>query len=143
MFNKIKHRNTKQRKVILEELKKTTLHPTAEMLFKMVKKRSPKISFGTVYRNLNLLKEQGQILELTCGKDSCRYDGDITPHYHFFCLTCKKVFDLNISVLDKEEKLYKDIYKKTGLAIKYHRLDFYGYCKECEIKMKEIKKSDK
>lgn len=128
MKKETKRRLTKQRRIILEELKKTKSHPTADKIFLMVRKRIPKIGFGTVYRNLNLLREQGDILELFCGKYSCRYDGDTSPHYHFFCLKCQKVLDLDIPVLkDLEKKV-----GKKGLEVKYHRIDFYGYCQDCK-----------
>ncbi|MCM8757565.1 MAG: transcriptional repressor [Candidatus Omnitrophica bacterium] len=129
MKKQIKRRLTKQRKVILEELRKTHSHPTADKIFQMVKKRIPHIGFGTVYRNLNLLRDQGEILELVCGKYSCRYDGNIEPHYHFFCFKCKRIFDLDISVLDE---LDKRVSEKSGMQVKYHRIDFYGYCKDCK-----------
>lgn len=122
-------RKTKQRSTILEELRKTKTHPTADSLFKLVKRRIPSISFGTVYRNLNLLKNQGQILELTCGRYSCRYDGDTRNHYHFFCINCKNVFDLDSPLI---KDLDKKIGKNSGFMVKYYRLDFYGYCRNCK-----------
>lgn len=130
MKREILRRNTRQRRMILEELKKVRTHPTADSLFRMVRRRLPSVSFGTVYRNLNLLKAEGQILELTCGKYSCRYDGDTRNHYHFFCLECKKVFDLNEPIL---KDLDKKVSRKAGISVKYHRIDFYGYCKGCKV----------
>jgi Fe2+ or Zn2+ uptake regulation protein len=129
MEKEIPRRNTLQRSIILEELKKTKSHPTADSLFKAVRRRVPSISFGTVYRNLNFLKNQGQILELTCGRYSCRYNGNVQNHYHFFCLRCKKVFDLNEPILKNFDG---KISKNSGMAVRYHRLDFYGYCRSCK-----------
>lgn len=129
MKREILRRTTKQRKIILEELMKVKTHPTADSLFRMVRRRLTNISFGTVYRNLNLLKDEGRILELTCGKYSCRYDGDTKNHCHFFCLECKNVFDLDEPIL---KDLDKKISIKSGMNIKYHRIDFYGYCKGCK-----------
>ncbi len=129
MIKKLLRRNTKQRKLILEELKKTKAHPTADMLFRMVRRRLPHISFGTVYRNLNRLRDEGQVLELTCGKRSCRYDGDTRQHYHFFCFKCGRVLDLDIPVWND---LNNQISKRFGFSVDYHRIDFYGYCKDCK-----------
>lgn len=129
MEKEILRRTTRQRKLILEELRKVKTHPTADSLFRAARRRLPSVSFGTVYRNLNLLKDEGQILELTCGKYSCRYDGDTKNHYHFFCLKCKKVFDLDEPIL---KDLDKKVSRKSGMNIKYHRIDFYGYCKDCK-----------
>ena len=126
----ILRRQTKQRKMILEKLKKAKTHPTANIIFRMVKKRIPSISFGTVYRNLNLLRDEGSILEIACGKYSCRYDGDTTDHHHFFCLKCNEIFDLPGSLVGN---LDKQVCKDAGFEGKYHRINFYGYCKRCGV----------
>lgn len=122
-------RNSKQRKLILEELRKLKTHPTADNIFGIIRKRIPKISFGTVYRNLNLLRSQNQILELTCGRYSCRYDGNPENHYHFVCKICGKVYDLGVSLI---KNLEKKISEKTKFKIESHKLEFYGICKNCE-----------
>jgi Fe2+ or Zn2+ uptake regulation protein len=135
MKKNISRRATKQRKIILEELRRVRTHPTADSIFKMVRKRLPSISFGTVYRNLNLLKDEGKILELTCGKYSCHYDGNPQMHYHFFCLHCGKIFDIEELNL---EDLNKMLNKKSDFVARYHRLDFYGYCGKCYKKLKKV-----
>lgn len=129
MKRQIQRRQTRQRKIIIEELKKTKSHPTADSLFKIIRRKIPYISFGTVYRNLNLLRDQGKILELTCGKYSCRYDGDTRNHYHFLCLKCRNVFDLEVSIL---KNLDKRVSEKLNFLVEYHRLNFYGYCRSCK-----------
>ncbi|MCM8819958.1 MAG: transcriptional repressor [Candidatus Omnitrophica bacterium] len=134
MKKEIKRRLTKQRSIILEELRKTKSHPTADIIFKMVRKKLPTISFGTVYRNLNFLRDQGEILELVCGKYSSRYDGDAKPHYHFFCLKCQKILDLDMPVL---ENLDEKVRRKLKVDVRYHRIDFYGYCQECKNKSRD------
>lgn len=121
-------RETRQRNVILEELRKVKDHPTADKLYRIVKRRVPSISLGTVYRNLNLLRDEGKIQELTCGKYTSHYDGDVTNHNHFFCIRCRNVFDLDVSAL---KNLDKRIARRMGFYISYHRLDFYGYCSKC------------
>lgn len=131
MKQKISRRQTKQRKVILDELKDMKTHPTANIIFKMVKKKIPSVSFSTVYRNLNLLRDEGNIVELACGKYSCCYDGDITNHYHFFCIKCNKIFDLNGELING---LDKKVCRERRFDVKYHRINFYGYCKKCNVK---------
>lgn len=128
MKKQILRRTTKQRSVILEELRKVKTHPTADVVFKMVRRKLPSVSFGTIYRNLNLLRDQGHILELFCGKYSCRYDGNIKNHYHFFCIKCRKVFDIDEPILNN---LDSKVSKKLGFTVKYHRVDFYGHCRGC------------
>lgn len=129
MRKNIIRRNTSQRQVILEELRKVQTHPTADAIFKMVRKRLPNISYGTVYRNLNLLRDESKVLELSCGRYSCRYDGTVSNHYHFFCLGCKNVFDM------EDLPLLKDLDALAGanpdFKVFSHRLEFHGYCRKC------------
>ncbi len=118
-------RITKQRRIILEEL---TSHPGADEIFHMVRKRIPNISFGTVYRNLKLLKEQGLLLELDYSKSFSRFDGNPQNHYHFRCLECLRVFDIEEPV---EKKIEQKVARETGFQVSCHRLEFYGKCKDC------------
>jgi len=127
-------RQTKQRRLILEELKKLKTHPTAEELFLHLKNKIPTISFSTVYRNLNFLKNKGEILELNLGKYSSRYDGDLSSHQHFFCLGCKRVFDLYFSLADE---FPKRIEEELNFKVRYQRVYFYGYCKNCKGKVRD------
>lgn len=129
MKREIKRRATKQKGVILEELGKVKTHPTADSVFGIVRKRLPTISFGTVYRNLNLLRDEGKILELSSGKYSCRYDATTVNHYHFACLCCGSLFDLDTEVL---KDIDTRISRKSGMKVKYHRIKFYGYCLNCK-----------
>lgn len=125
----IKRRSTRQREVILEALRRVKTHPTADALFQMVRRRLPRLSFGTVYRNLNLLRDEGRILELACGRYSSHYDGDIHPHYHFFCLKCEGLYDVERPVL---KNLDEEVSEETGLLVKHHHINFYGLCKGCK-----------
>lgn len=124
-------RNTKQRQIILDELCKVKTHPSADTLFKMVRKRIPDISYGTIYRNLNLLKDENRVLELSFGKHSCRYDGTVKEHFHFFCLECKNVFDIEEADIGQLDKRIAD---KMNFKVEYHRLEFFGYCDSCKAK---------
>lgn len=122
-------RMTKQRKVILDVLKSTTSHPTADWIYERVKKKIPNISLGTVYRNLNILKEMGKILELNYGSSFSRYDGNPENHYHFRCYKCGRVYDIDIPV---DHGIEKQVAESTGFEVESHRLEFYGICKECK-----------
>jgi Fur family transcriptional regulator, peroxide stress response regulator len=128
-MKKTQHRRTsKQREIILQQLKKMRSHPTACALYLLVRKKIPSVSFATVYRNLNLLRDEGRILELSCGKYRSHYDGIIENHSHFFCLSCQNVFDGDsIEVSDETIR----VNQKSGFKVVYHRLDFYGYCAGC------------
>jgi len=90
-----KSRNTKQRTVILEILRKSGCHPTAEAIYQDARKVLPKISLGTVYRNLNFLREQGMVQEIrTNSESSSLFEGKCAPHAHFHCTKCQAVFDI-------------------------------------------------
>ena len=129
-------RETKQKKIILQELRKTGEHPTARKIYKIVKRRLPSISFGTVYRNLGILRDNGQILELNCGSYYNRYDGYTGMHHHFICEFCQNVLDLTKPVFpDLDAK----IARKLGCRVNYHRINFYGLCKSCKGKVTKKK----
>ena len=126
-----KKRMTKQRKQILEVLKNTNTHPTADEIYEEVKKEIPNISLGTVYRNLNVLSEMDEIMILDYGSSYSRFDGNPKNHYHFKCEQCGKVFDLEKEVLDE---LNEKIDKNSPYDVSYHRLEFYGTCPQCQQK---------
>jgi len=130
-MDKVIRRNTRQRSLILEELKKVSSHPDAQTIFRMVKKRMSSIGFGTVYRNLNILKDEGRILELSFGKYGSRYDGCVDDHYHLICLGCGSVVDIKGPSVRRLDKSLGEI---PGFKIEYHRVKFYGYCADCSAK---------
>ena len=128
MNGMIQTRVTRQRTVILEELRKLTCHPTADELCDIVRRRLPHISLGTVYRNLSLLSETGQILKLNMRDSADRFDGRITPHDHFVCERCHCVEDI---FLDDNEEITIAAQKKFDGKIRSHTTTFYGICKKC------------
>ena len=124
-------RMTKQRKAILNILKNSDIHPTADWIYDQVKEEIPNISLGTVYRNLNVLEEMGEIMVLDYGSSYSRYDGTANNHYHFKCESCKKIFDIDHEVI---EDLNKRVEKNTPFKVNTHRLEFYGICSKCQTK---------
>jgi len=88
------YRETEQRRHILQELRACSDHPSADQLFGRLRKRLPRISLATVYRNLELLVAQGKIQRLDPGPKRGRYDGVATPHPHFRCIACGKIEDV-------------------------------------------------
>lgn len=133
-MEKSKNRISKQREIILEELRKVNTHPTADEIYKIVQKRVPKISLGTVYRNLEVLSENKEILKLDLGTNKKRYDGDIKKHYHIRCVKCDRVDDINIDLI----KFNHDFSLLTDYEIIEYRLDFLGICPECKKDQKRI-----
>lgn len=126
IINKISERITSQKKIILDYLKKITTHPSAEEVHLVVRKKLPRISLGTVYRVLKNLKEKGEIREVPYGVS--HYDGNISPHSHFICEKCQKIFDIF-----EEYNVLKQKRTKVG-KIKNYQVFFYGICKKCRKK---------
>ena len=121
-------RITKQRKVILEQLKKHKDHPGADVIYTEVRKLMPKISLGTVYRNLEKLADTGIILKIESGTGHNRFDPSPEPHPHFRCNNCGKVEDIPFKIdvpamPDSEWGNERDITEVT--------LEYSGLCPEC------------
>jgi len=120
--------NTIQRKVILEEIRMMDTHPTADEIFERVRKRLPRISLGTVYRNLDVLSRLGMIRKLEVGGTQRRFDGNVTPHYHIRCLGCGKVEDLDLEPMKAIERSLGD---RISYRILGHHLEVVGLCPQC------------
>jgi len=121
-------RNTRQRQVILEELQKLRSHPTAAELYEITRRRLPKISLGTIYRNLDLLVRAGVIQKLEISATEARFDGDSDRHCHVRCVRCGRVDDAHEVSVDQVEQRFKSV---RGYKILGHRLELFGLCSEC------------
>mgnify|MGYP002631698062 CR=1 FL=1 len=124
-------RLTTQRQIILEELGKVTSHPTANEVYDMVRRRLPRIGLGTVYRNLELMADNGIILKLEVGGTQKRFDATVEPHYHIRCSSCGKVNDINIAV---QEQINQVAEKASNYIILGHHIEFSGICSSCSEK---------
>ncbi len=124
-------RLTSQRKVILEELRKVTSHPTATEIYDMVRERLPRISLGTVYRNLELLSSNDIIQKLDFGEAQKRFDGNPAPHYHISCSQCGRVDDIHIPLHQELETQAEEF---SGYRIDGHHVEFHGVCPACREK---------
>ena len=117
-----------QRQRLLELLLSTDRHPTAAVLFDALRVDSPRLSLGTVYRNLDVLIADGEI-EAVPGTDGIvRYDGNPDPHHHFICESCAEIMDLE---LPSPRGLTSRLRRKHGLEARRARIDFYGLCPKC------------
>lgn len=121
-------RKTRQREAILKVVRSTTLHPSADWVYKQVNKEMPNISMGTVYRNLQLLTQKGEIRRLDTAGSQSRFDGNTHEHYHFRCEKCGRVFDLDEPV---DPSVEERVAQKTGFLVKCHYLELSGLCPEC------------
>ena len=123
-------RNTIQRALVLEAVMELQSHATPDEVFDVVVKKHPTISRGTVYRNLNLLYELGEIRKMHMPSGADRFDHDSNEHYHARCDKCGRVLDVDMDVLADLEKKIKD---KHGFEITGHDLMFKGICPECQL----------
>ncbi len=122
---------SRQREAIKNYLQGREDHPTADMVYAGIREEFPNISLGTVYRNLSLLTDLGEVLKITTdGAD--RFDARIAPHYHFVCKQCGRVMDIMIQVEDPAVPVNA---RWDGGEIEECRMQFYGICNECK-KMK-------
>jgi len=134
-----KHRMTHQRQVILEEIMKMDSHPTADEIYEKVRQRLPKISMGTVYRNLDILASSGMINKIEPGHSQMRFEGKMQDHYHVTCIRCGKIEDAEIDLLgDTLQNLESALGRMTKHGIFAHKLEFIGLCKECLEKEGDI-----
>ena len=121
-------RMTEQRRIILEEIRSLKSHPTADELFGQVRKRLPRISLGTVYRNLETLAGKGTVRKLEVAGTRKRFDGRIDHHYHLRCSRCSRVEDAQIEPIREIRELAG---KLEGYDITDYRLEFVGLCPRC------------
>lgn len=120
---------SRQREAIKRYLKNTKAHPTANTIYEDLSKEYPNISLGTVYRNLNFLVENGDIIRLNCGEDVDRFDADTDTHYHFLCRICHEVSDLEMEPLTHINTLASASFSGK---IETHSVFFQGICGRCK-----------
>ena len=119
----------RKRDAILNYLRHTTEHPSAETVYAALKAEIPDLSLGTVYRNISLFKQQGQIVSLGTINGVERYDGNIDPHVHFVCTGCGCICDLH--GLSVPEELNTAAAREADAAVDHCHLTFHGRCRTC------------
>ncbi|NLB91112.1 MAG: transcriptional repressor [Clostridiales bacterium] len=127
-------RNTIQRDLVREAVK-YLFHPTAEEVYDYIVKIHPTVSKATVYRNLNVLVENGEVRRFSTDEVSARYDGNVSDqHYHGKCNLCGKIIDIPP---ESNEKIYQqvvNIFKKEGFEVERFEVVFFGSCAQCKQK---------
>ncbi len=119
---------TPQRIAILQFLEGNTSHPTADDIYREIRKKHPTVSFATVYNTVQALKDRGEILEITIDPERKHFDPNPEPHHHIICSVCKKIGDIFVDY-SQALRLPEDVLKEfhtTG-----NHIDFYGICKDC------------
>ena len=122
-------RETRQRELILSVVQSTMDHPTADWVYRQARRRLPRISLGTVYRNLKWLAEHGLIREVHAGGHPARYDGNTGHHYHIRCVGCGRVNDLPMSV---DRRLEQEAGRAMNYRIFGHQVEVQGLCPPCQ-----------
>ena len=134
-MSKTQQRMTKQKRVVLEELSKVKNHPTAYDVYEMVKSRLPRISLGTVYRNLEQLSSGGQIRRLDMGQSQRRFDAVVDDHLHIRCISCGKVDDVPLNPAMSTITIKDMVSSQSGYDVLGCEMDFQGICPKCKKKM--------
>ena len=123
-------RLTGPRRVVLEVVRGTGAHPTAEAVHRLVRRRLPRVSLGTVYRNLRLLVSEGLVQELP--GPHARFDGNTSEHHHFTCLGCGRIVDVEGPLTEPHARvLCRRVAAQGGFSVTHHRIEFYGRCGAC------------
>ena len=124
------YRITPQRYAVLNVLAKSPDHPSAENIYADLNDNYPTMSLATVYKTINLLKREGEILELEFSDLGNRYDGNKPyPHPHVICTECGKIIDPTQLYLDE---ITSKMMEETGFKLLTHHLDFFGICPDCQ-----------
>lgn len=121
-------KHSKQREMIKDFLMTRKDHPTADVVYMNVRQQNPNISLGTVYRNLTLLSDIGEIQRLRVGDGVDHFDADTSPHYHFICTGCGSVIDLTMDSIDSITDIAG---RNFDGQIAGHVTYFYGTCGNC------------
>lgn len=128
-------RITPQRVAIVRILAESSGHPSAEEIYRRIRRQFPTTSLATVYKVISLLKEMGEVLELGFADGSSRFDGhNPRPHAHLICVRCQKIIDPEAGSL---EALPRDIAAASGYQLIAHRFDIYGICPDCRAAEEE------
>jgi Fur family peroxide stress response transcriptional regulator len=126
--NSGRYRKSRQRERILELLRSTGRHPSADWIYDRLKAEFRTLSMGTVYRNLSILIQQGAIKKIDFGSTFDRFDANTEPHHHFICERCGAIVDLNLPV---DETLNERVSRATPFQVVRHRIEFFGLCDRC------------
>jgi Fur family peroxide stress response transcriptional regulator len=119
---------TPQRMAILKFLEGNTNHPTAEDIFREIRKSNPTVSFATVYNTVQALKDRGEILEITIDPERKHYDPNHKPHHHLLCTACNRIADVFV---DYSEALRLPQHILDSWSVMGSHIDFYGVCTDC------------
>ena len=131
MASEIQKRSTRQLTAIYEALRGAPSHPSADEIFLRARQMLPRISLGTVYRNLQRLIDEGKLRVVLSGGRSARYDPVAAEHDHFICRQCGQIFDVS---LENDRQVNVTSLIEQGFTVEAHSLSIHGFCRECAQK---------
>jgi len=120
-------RLTRPRRLILDAVRASEVHPSAAAVYRQVRRRLPRVSLATVYRNLRMLAAEGLLIE-RADLAGMRFDGNTAPHDHFTCVACGRIYD--VPVLGARGVRAR-VASRTGFEVLTQRIEFYGHCGAC------------
>ncbi len=109
-------------------------HLTADQIYALAKPKLPRLSLGTVYRNLRILVAQGKVREIDFGHPSSHFELAKESHYHLICRLCGSIEDAAVPVTKALAALARSSLTRSGFKVEDHRLDFVGTCRACQRK---------
>lgn len=117
---------------MIKETLKDLDHPTAAQVYEEVRKNYPQISLGTIYRNLNIMAEDGEIMRLPFSGSPDHFDQNPAEHYHIVCSHCGRIFDTDGIPQELLVELDEAVQDCTGVEVQSRRMIFYGICISCK-----------
>jgi Fe2+ or Zn2+ uptake regulation protein len=132
-------KHTTQRAKVLDEVRQSQGHLTAGEIFERVRRRDPRIGYGTVYRSLHLLAEHGLIQELTFADQASRYDSRSERHDHVHCSSCGELVDVDVPEALMARHVAEE---RSGFSIFRHHTVFVGLCPVCRTAGKDGGRED-
>ena len=126
-------RNTIQRDLVLDAVQSLKCHATADEVYKLIVRNHPSVGRGTVYRNLNILADEGRIKRVETQDGPCRFDHTLCEHYHVKCIKCNNVFDVDMEVVPD---LTNRIHDTHGIEFLDYDIIFKGICPNCQKDVK-------
>ncbi|GAB5603284.1 transcriptional repressor [Thermus sp. FJN-A] len=126
-------RLTRQRRAVLEVVRRARNHPDAAWIYQEVRKEVPKVSLGTIYRTLDALVEEGYLIPITKAGEATRYDANLHPHLHLVCEACGEIVDLEVALPDLVVLAQE---AHPGVEVHAAEVTFRGLCPTCKAVLK-------
>ncbi|MBE0411409.1 MAG: transcriptional repressor [Anaerolineales bacterium] len=135
-LSKAGYRLTPQRLAICKLLAQSNDHPTAQVIYEILKPDYPSLSLATVYNTLDSLVQLGAVNALgSAGDDAVHYDADTKPHVNLACISCHRVVDLHSEHISHLED---EVTSSSGFQLLGARVLYYGVCPSCQMEERKV-----